>query len=79
MPQNRLQEFLARLIRKEDLSREEATEFLEALLDETATDAQIAGALTALATKNRVADSSRSLANRSLSIGSGSRASSRIR
>ena len=51
MPQNRLQEFLSRLIRKEDLTREEAQEFLGALLDEEVTDAQISGALVALSTK----------------------------
>src|SRR5918995_4232125 len=43
--------FLARLVRREDLSREEAFELLEALLDAEATDAQISGALVALATK----------------------------
>ena len=46
-----LQEFLSRLVRREDLTREEATELLEALLEEEATDAQIAGALSALTTK----------------------------
>lgn len=43
--------FLARLVRREDLSREEAFELLEALLDAEATEAQISGALVALATK----------------------------
>jgi anthranilate phosphoribosyltransferase len=46
-----LNAFLARLIRREDLTREEAFELLEALLDAEATDAQISGALVALATK----------------------------
>ncbi len=63
MPQNRLQSFLSRLIRNEDLSREEATEFLEALLDEEATDAQIAGALTALATKGETIEELAGLAS----------------
>ncbi len=47
----RLPYFLARLVRHQDLSREEAFELLEALLDAEATDAQIAGALVALASK----------------------------
>ena len=63
MPQNRLQEFLSRLIRKEDLSREEAQDFLESLLDEEATDAQIAGALTALATKGETIEELAGLAS----------------
>lgn len=56
MPQNRLQTFLSRLVRHESLSRDEAEDFLEALLDEEATDAQIAGALTALATKGETVE-----------------------
>jgi anthranilate phosphoribosyltransferase len=63
MPQNSLQGFLARLIRQEDLSRQEATDFLEALLDETVTDAQIAGALTALATKGETIEELAGLAS----------------
>ncbi len=51
MANQRLTDFLARLVRREDLNREEAFELLEALLDAEATDAQIAGALVALATK----------------------------
>ena len=39
-----LNHFLARLVRHEDLNREEAFELLEALLDAEATDAQISGA-----------------------------------
>ena len=46
-----LNHFLARLVRHEDLNREEAFELLEALLDAEATDAQISGALVALASK----------------------------
>ena len=63
MPQNRLQVFLSRLIRNEDLSRDEAKDFLEALLDEEATDAQIAGALTALATKGETVEELAGLAS----------------
>src|SRR4029079_13800890 len=46
-----LTDFLPRLVRREDLSRDEAFELLEALLDAEATDAQISGALVALAAK----------------------------
>jgi len=56
MAQSRLQAFLSRLVRHEDLSREEATSLLEALLDEEATDAQIAGTLVALATKGETVE-----------------------
>jgi anthranilate phosphoribosyltransferase len=51
MPTSSLTDFLARLVRREDLSREEAFDLLEALLDAEATDAQISGALVALAAK----------------------------
>jgi anthranilate phosphoribosyltransferase len=51
MANHPLIEFLARLVRREDLSREEAFELLNALLDAEATDAQISGTLVALATK----------------------------
>lgn len=63
MSHNRLQGFLSRLIRREDLNREEARDFLEALLDEEATDAQIAGALTALATKGETIEELAGLAS----------------
>ncbi|HJP94328.1 MAG TPA: anthranilate phosphoribosyltransferase [Pyrinomonadaceae bacterium] len=56
MPEHRLNEFLARLVRREDLTREEAFELLEALLDAEATDAQIAGALVALAAKGETVE-----------------------
>ena len=46
-----LSDFLARLVRREDLNRDEAFQLLEALLDREATDAQISGALVALAAK----------------------------
>ena len=49
-------EFLPRLVRREDLSREEAFDLLEALLDAEATDAQISGALVALAAKGETVD-----------------------
>src|SRR4026209_1774144 len=48
---NGLTEFLARLVRGENLDREEAFALLEALLDSEATDAQISGVLVALAAK----------------------------
>ena len=51
-----LSEFLPRLVRREDLSREEAFDLLEALLDAEATDAQISGALVALAAKGETVD-----------------------
>lgn len=69
-----LTDFLARLVRHENLSREEAFELLETLLDGEATDAQIAGALVALAAKGEtvaeltgMADGLRSRAVRLLS------------
>ena len=51
MATHRLTDFLPRLVRREDLSRDEAFELLEALLDAEATDAQISGALVAMAAK----------------------------
>ena len=51
-----LSDFLARLVRRADLSREEAFDLLEALLDPDATDAQISGALVALAAKGETVD-----------------------
>ncbi len=56
MPNLRLTEFLARLVRREDLTREDASELLEALLDDEATDAQISGALVALAAKGETVE-----------------------
>ena len=50
-PNPELQTFLSRLMRGEDLSRAEAAQFLAALLDPAATDAQIASALIALRLK----------------------------
>lgn len=51
MGQHGLCEFIARLVRREDLNRDEAGQLLESLLDADATDAQIAAALVALAAK----------------------------
>ena len=51
-----LTQFIARLVRREDLSRDEAEELLESLLDAEATDAQIAAALVALAAKGETVD-----------------------
>lgn len=56
MSNHRLNEFLARLVRREDLNREEAGQLLDALLDPEATDAQISGALVALAAKGETVD-----------------------
>src|ERR1044072_1207928 len=53
---HQLSDFLARLVRRENLSREEAFDLLEALLDAEATDAQISGALVALAAKGETID-----------------------
>jgi anthranilate phosphoribosyltransferase len=56
MAVHRLNEFLARLVRRENLTREEAFELLQNLLDAEATDAQIAGALVALAAKGETVE-----------------------
>src|SRR6476660_8259883 len=56
MANHPLTEFLARLVRREDLNREEAFQLLEALLDAESTDAQISGALVALAAKGETVD-----------------------
>lgn len=56
MSNHRLTEFLGRLVRCENLDREEAFQLLEALLDAEATDAQISGALVALATKGETVE-----------------------
>lgn len=53
---HRLPEFIARLVRREDLSRDEAEQLLESLLDAEATDAQIAAALVALAAKGETVE-----------------------
>jgi anthranilate phosphoribosyltransferase len=51
-----LRALLLRLMRGENLSRAEAASLLDALLDERATDAQIAGALVALALKGETVE-----------------------
>ena len=51
-----LTDFLARLVRHEDLSRDESFDLLGALLDAEATDAQISGALVALASKGETVE-----------------------
>ena len=56
MANHPLNDFLARLVRREDLSRDQAFELLEALLDAEATDAQISGALVALASKGETVE-----------------------
>src|SRR6266576_1777832 len=56
MPHDRLQQFLSRLVRREDLNREEGAELLDALLADSATDSQIAGALVALAAKGETVE-----------------------
>lgn len=56
MANHPLTDFLARLVRREDLNRDEAFELLEALLDAEATDAQISGALVALAVKGETVE-----------------------
>src|SRR5687767_10921609 len=51
-----LRKFLPRLVRGENLSRAEASEFLNALLENDATDAQIAAALVALLLKGETVE-----------------------
>jgi anthranilate phosphoribosyltransferase len=52
----KLSDFLGRLMRRENLSRFEAAGFLETLLEEGATDGQIAAALVALAVKGETVE-----------------------
>lgn len=56
MPKNQLTEFIARLVRREDLNRNDAEQLLQSLLDAAATDAQIAAALVALALKGETVE-----------------------
>ena len=51
-----LRSFLTKLLRREDLTRDEASQLLHALLDNEATDAQIAASLIALAVKGETVD-----------------------
>ncbi|HEX6728937.1 MAG TPA: anthranilate phosphoribosyltransferase [Pyrinomonadaceae bacterium] len=53
---NALKCFLSRLMKREDLTRVEASQLLEALLDESATDSQIAGTLVALTAKGETSE-----------------------
>ena len=53
---HQLSHFLARLVRREDLNRDESFQLLEALLDAEATEAQISGALVALASKGETVE-----------------------
>lgn len=53
---HRLTEFIARLVRREDLNRDDAEQLLDSLLDAEATDAQIAAALVALAAKGETVE-----------------------
>src|SRR6266571_3019229 len=56
MQVNDLREITLRLMRAENLSRAEAREFLSALIDPVATDAQVAAALAVLAVKGETVD-----------------------
>lgn len=58
-----LQHFLTRLMWREDLTRAEASHLLDALLDESATDSQIAATLIALASKGETAEELTGLAS----------------
>src|SRR4030095_15994612 len=51
-----LHQFLSRLVRCDDLTRAEASQLLDALLEESASDAQIAGTLIALTTKGETVE-----------------------
>ena len=48
MPHYLLKQFLSRLVRRENLTSDEAGQLLDALLDDSATDSQIAGTLVAM-------------------------------
>jgi anthranilate phosphoribosyltransferase len=56
MSENILRDFLPRLVRSEDLSRGDAERLLDALLEEDATDAQIAAVLVALTAKGETVE-----------------------
>ncbi|MGI8897604.1 MAG: anthranilate phosphoribosyltransferase [Pyrinomonadaceae bacterium] len=56
MGANVLRDFLSRLVRREALSRDDAEHLLNALLDEDATDAQIAAVLVALTAKGETVE-----------------------
>lgn len=63
MSENKLQHLLSKLMRREDLTRQEAGQLLDGMLDENATDAQIAGTLIALASKGETAEELTGLAS----------------
>src|SRR5262245_52058149 len=67
---DKLRPFLLKLLKLENLSRKEAAAILKALLDESATDAHIAGALIALSAKGETVDELTGMASvmRSLAI-----------
>lgn len=56
MGENVLRDFLNRLVRHEALSRDDAEQLLNALLEDDATDAQIAGVLVAFASKGETVE-----------------------
>jgi anthranilate phosphoribosyltransferase len=72
---DQLRPFLLKLLRREDLNREEAAELLKALLDESATDAQIAAVLVALSAKGETVEELTGMAQvmRSLAVHVGSK------
>lgn len=55
-PDSRLKTFIGRLMRREDLSRSEANGLLDALLDDDASDGQIAATLVALKLKGETVE-----------------------
>ena len=55
-PDSRLKDFIGRLMRREDLSRTEAHDLLDAMLDGEATDGQIAATLIALKLKGETVE-----------------------
>jgi anthranilate phosphoribosyltransferase len=63
MSQNPLQVFLKRLVSRENLTRDESAELLEALLDDEATEAQIAATLVALSSKGETTEELAGLAS----------------
>ena len=66
----KLRLFLSTLLRREDLTRDQAAELLNALLDSEATDAQIAATLVALSSKGETVDELAGMASvmRSLAV-----------
>src|SRR6266545_855166 len=56
MADDRVRQFLSRLIRREDLNREEAGQLLEGLLNGDSSDAQIAATLVALTAKGETVE-----------------------